>query len=231
MLCILHICINGCVLLKFRCFFFLWLWKLSGQGGLSALTNSVSFVSESCCTLFAHRKNVFLPSKARLFSFLHLLLCLKYIILLSILTKKAGLSPSRAQECGNWILHLKVNFHNGITQISLSLFHTFASIHLSFILLHLDASLHLLWFTLFIWGHLFSCSTARLMFFHFGLLRCSWPTCVCMCVSAFSTAETTIIIRTPNPKSYYSSEILVVQCHLTIKSVSYLFISLSFHLV
>lgn len=28
----------------------------------------------------------------------------------------------------------------------------------------------------------FSHSTARLMFFHFALLRCPWPTCVCVCV-------------------------------------------------
>ncbi len=188
----------------------------------------------------------FYPHEARLFSFLYLLLCLKYIILLLLITKKAGLSLSRFQECGNWILHLKVNFRDGITQISLSLVHPFASIHLSFILHHLDASLHLMWFTLFIWWHLFSCSTARLMFFHFALLRCRQPTCVCVCVcvwvcacvyihkflvQAFSTAKIgrkkksqTLKAITPLKFNAFG------QCNLTIRRVSYLFIFLSIHL-
>lgn len=172
------------LLLKFRVFFCFWLWNLKGQGG----TNSLSLVSGGGRTLFLCSRNLSLPSKASLFSFLYLLLCLKYIMLLLLLTKKAGLSLSRFQECGNWILHLKVNFHDGITQISLSLFHPYASIHLSFILRNLDASLHLLWFNLFIWRHLSSRSTVRLMFFHSALLRCSCPTYVwvCLCVRAYT---------------------------------------------
>lgn len=132
--------------------FLLLMTEPDEEGG----TNSLS---EGCHFLFCASETCFyLPNL--LFSFLYLLLCVKYIILLLLLTKKArlfalSLSLSRLQECGNWILHLKVNFHNGIMQISLSLFHPFASIHLSLILLRPDASPHLLWFTLFICRHLF----------------------------------------------------------------------------
>ena len=61
-------------------------------------TNSLSLVSEGCHTLFARSRDVSLASKARLFSFRYLLLCIKYIILLLLLTKKPGSrspSPSR----------------------------------------------------------------------------------------------------------------------------------------
>lgn len=178
-----------CLLLKFRRpphpHPTLWLYKLRGQGG----TNALSLVSEGCCTLFALCRNVSPPCEVCLFSFVYLLLCLKYIILLLLWPEKllcpCSLSLSLpVQKCGNWILHLKVIFHNGITQISLSPFHHFASIHVSFILLHLDASLHLLWFTLFIWGHPFPRLTARIMSFHFALLCCPWRASVCLCVCA-----------------------------------------------
>lgn len=69
---------------EIQTFFCLWLYKLRGQGG----TNSLSLVSEGCCTLFALCRNVSLPSKACLFSFVYLLLCLKYIILLLLLPEK-----------------------------------------------------------------------------------------------------------------------------------------------
>lgn len=88
--------------------------------------NSSVLVSEGCGTLFVCSYDVSLVSKARLFSFFYLLWCDKYIILSFLLSKKAGaLVLFHPQEYGNWILHLKVNFHNGITQISVSLFYPF----------------------------------------------------------------------------------------------------------
>lgn len=161
---------------------------------------------------------------------------------------------SLSQECRNWILHLKVNFLDGITQISLCLFHPFASIHLSFILLHFDASLHLLWFTLFIRRHLFffSRSTARLMFFPLCIVTLPlanlWM-CVCVhvgghaCVCALvclhvhiffcpdlfnceklRLKKTTLKAITPLKSNAFG------ECNLTIRWLSYLFIFLSIHL-
>lgn len=173
----LHIWADCCTSIEIQSVFLI----VKSQGG----TNTLCLVSEGCLTLFVCCINVSLPCKARLFSFLYLLLCLKYIILLLLLTKKAGcsLSLSRFQECRNWILHLKVNFHDGITQISLSLFHPFASIHLSFIFLHFDASLHLLWFTLFIWRHLFFTLNSPTHVFPLCIVTLPLANlCVCLCV-------------------------------------------------
>lgn len=166
------------VVLLLKVFFCLWLWNLKGQGG----TNSLSLVSEGCRTLFVRCRNVSLPSEARLFSFLYLLLCLKYIILLLLLTKKAGLSPSRFQECRNWILHLKVNFHTGLRKSAspcFTLLLPFISHSSSSTLMHLFICCGLLY-------------SFEDIFFHtqqpdscFSTLHCyvaPSPTCVCVCV-------------------------------------------------
>lgn len=72
-------------------------------------------------------------------------------------------------------MHLKVNFHNGITHISLTLF-CLPNLHShSSILIHL---VHLLWRTLFTGGCLLSRLTV--VFFHFALLHCR-VACVCLC--------------------------------------------------
>lgn len=153
--------------------------------------------------------------------------------------KSQAFSRSHFQECENWILHLKVNFHDGITQISLSLFHPFSSIHLSVILLHLDASLHLPWFTLFIWRHLFSRSTARLMFFHFALLCCSRPTylcvcmcclfvCVCVCIYKY-LVQALLMVKKPLKAITTLKFNAFGQCSFMIRRGSYLFIFLSIH--
>lgn len=98
-----------------------------------------------------------------------------------------SLSPLWFHECWNWILHLKVNFHDGITQISLPLFRLYASIPLSFMLHNLDASLHLLWFNLFIWRHLFFFmlnSPAHVFPLCIVMLPLSKSACMCVCALA-----------------------------------------------
>lgn len=219
------------LLLKFRVFFCRWLWNLKGQGG----TNSLSLVSVGCRTLFVRCRNVSLPSEARLFSFLYLLLCLKYIILLLLLTKKAGLSPSRFQECRNWILHLKVNFHMGLRKsASFTLLLPFISHSSSSTLMHLFICCGLLYSFEDI--H-FSHSTARLMFFHFALLRCplaNLRVCLCVRVCAYTNFLSRLFQLRKKKKTLKAitplNSNVFGRCNLSIRSMSYLFIFLSIHL-
>lgn len=93
----------------------LWLYKLRGQGG----SNSLSLVSEGCCTLFALCRNVSPPCEPCIFSFCLFAFMSQVHYFVIITSRKSSsvpaLSLSPIQECENWILHLKVNFHNGIT--------------------------------------------------------------------------------------------------------------------